>query len=462
MLLQATNIKKYFGTRLVLDIERLSIYEGARIGLIGPNGGGKTTLLRILAQEEETDEGQIDCSASVAVVRQIETEHESVLSGGERTKEKIHRAIALTPMLLLADEPDNHLDRAGIRYLIKRLTSFEGAFVLVSHDRTLLNAVCGQIWALKNGRLSVFPGNYDDYKDQKERETLETSRAYEQYAKEKKRLERTVHRTRRSSEAIKKAPSRMGNSEARLHKMGDQHAKANLDKAAKRLRVRLEQMQAVEKPHQDRNMAIALHPKLALHQPVLVQASGLTECFGDRILFENASFSLKNHAKTALIGANGSGKSTLLNMIANRDDRLSFAHNLKIGFFHQFFAQLRLEETILENVNRISAFHEEFNRTILARMLFRRDTVYQRCHTLSGGERNRVCLAMLITSPANLLLLDEPTNHMDLTSIEAVESALRQYQGTILFVSHDERFIASVATDCLEISKKRIREERLN
>lgn len=457
-LLKITNLEQYAGERLLFSIDRLDVHPYDRIGLIGTNGSGKTTLLRLLAGEMAPDAGSIQGNRSIAIIEQLVEKKGGTESGGERTKQQIRDALLENPALLLADEPENHLDQNGMRYLIRQLNDFQGALIMISHNRALLNAVCDKIWALDNGEIQVFSGNYDAYFQQNELKKQRAEEQFEQYQKERKRLERSIHQTKQKSASTKKAPSRMGNSEARLHRMGDQRSKKHLDQAAKQMKTRMAQLEKVDKPRKEKELSIVLPDQLQIYAPEVLSATDFSKHFDEKMLFDHASFALKTHSKTALIGKNGSGKTTLLDQIAQRDPQIQFVKNCKIGYFGQFYEQMDLQQSILENVRRVSIHDDATNRNVLASLLFRGDSVFRSCHVLSGGERSRVSLAMLMVSDANVLLLDEVTNHMDLQSVEMVENALKQYDGTILFVSHDEAFVEAIATDIWHIHDGQLEE----
>lgn len=455
-LLKIMNVEQYAGDRLLLSVDRLDIHPHDRIGLIGANGSGKTTLLRILSGDLVPESGFIQGGQDIAVINQLVEKEDGRWSGGERAKNQIQKALQNNPALILADELENHLDQNGMRYVVKQLNDFQGAMVLVSHNRMLLNALCNTIWALEHGKIHIFTGNYDDYNQQKEQRKHQAELEFEQYQRERKRLERSIGQTKQKSHATKKAPTRMGNSEARLHRMGDQRAKRNLDQASKRMKTRMEQLEKVDKPFKEKVLSIILPERLQIHAPIVLSAADFSKKIEKNVLFDHASFALKTHSKTALIGKNGSGKTTLLDMIERRDEQIQLAKNCKIGYFGQFYEQIDFEQSILDNIRRISIYDDVTNRGVLAQLLFRKDAVFRPCHVLSGGERSRVSLAMLMVSDANVLLLDEVTNHMDLQSIETVEQALQRYGGTVLFASHDERFIEAVATDIWSIKYGRL------
>lgn len=458
MLLKITNLKKYHDGRLILDIPSLSLYESDRIGLIGPNGGGKTSLLNLIAGRDVPDEGSISAPLSTAYLEQFAPDDsEATLSGGERRLEQIGQILGQNPALLLADEPDCHLDIKARDYLTKKLTTFKGGFILVSHDRDFLESQCHKILALESGRVRLFPGSYSAYLQQKDLEEKSAESIYENYDKERKRLKRAMRQAETKSRSVKKAPSRMGNSEARLHKMGDQRAKGSWDKAKERLKSSLDHLTKAPKPIKKRTLKIEFAPEDLPGQAVAIEGHDLHKSYGDQVIFDGAAFSLSQGAVCALVGPNGCGKSTLLNMIQERAVGISWASRVKLGFLKQHFENLDSNASVLDNVNEVSIHPESFNRVVLGGLMFVKDAVHKKCSILSGGEKNKLSLARLILSQANVLMLDEPTNFMDIASIEAVEQALAAYQGTILFTSHDRHFIRAAASEVWLIEDRQIK-----
>ncbi|MEG2601528.1 MAG: ATP-binding cassette domain-containing protein, partial [Carnobacterium sp.] len=194
-----------------------------------------------------------------------------------------------------------------------------------------------------------------------------------------------------------------------------------------------------------------------IHQKIVLSGSKVSKGFSTKQLLENAEFTLYNHSRTALIGANGVGKTTLIKMIIEQDKHIQQAKNVQIGYFSQKLDGLDESQSILENVMKESIHEEDFVRMLLARLLFKGQDVYKKVAVISGGEKNKVSMAKLLVSSANVLIFDEPTNYLDLASIEAVESALKSYEGTILFVSHDSQFVENIATHYWQISDKKIK-----
>ena len=479
ILLEAGSVELSFGPRTILEIKELKIYDGDRIGLIGENGAGKTTLLRVLSGEREPEAGTVRRFSEIAFIRQMgeadgesdarlrsefdAQEHREGLSGGEQTRRRIAAALSRRAHLLFADEPTTDLDAEGAAQLRRELAAYDGAMVLVSHDRSLLDALCTKIWHLEDGKITEFPGNYTDYRAELERRRAFQQFEYEQYRGEQARLRASIQGNRERAGQMKKAPTRMGNSEARLHKMETRQISEQLHKARRQLESRLSHMEVKERPRED----AAVRMELGASRPVAAKAAlevrGLRLRAGEKNLLAGAVLTLPTGTRTALVGPNGCGKTTLMRALAGRaagdgrllvgeaegssDRAIRFNPAVRVGWFDQSHqSTLDPGRSALENVMRQSAHAESDVRTVLARLNLRGDDVFKPVGVLSGGERGRVALAKLLLSEANLLLLDEPTNHLDVFALEALQEMLSGYRGTLLFVSHDAAFSEAVAT----------------
>ena len=467
LLMELQRIAKSMGERLLFRTEVLQIHTGDKIGLIGRNGSGKSTLIDILAGRLSADEGYVKRSCSFSRIGQLDSGHarefslgvesKETMSGGEIARRRIVSAFGEASPLLLADEPSANLDIDGAEWLQAELCGFHGALILVTHDRQLLDAVCNAIWEIDDGTVKAFPGNYSHFLVQKEQEAKRRQREYEGYVREKRHLEEAILDRRSRSASTRKTPARMGNSEARLHKMGDQKAKRQLDQAVKAMEARKEKLQVKERPQNFRPVQYDFAQTGDLTGKEVVRGEGITKRMGRREIFADAGFLLLRGQKTALIGPNGCGKTTLLQMILRREAGIQVSIQAKIGYFSQKLDGLDLDRTILANVMTGSVYDEGAVRLLLARLLFRREDVFKPVRVLSGGERVRVALAGIMAGDYNLLFLDEPTNYLDLPSLQALEEVLADYPKTLLFVSHDRRFIDRVATHLLVIESGKIR-----
>ncbi|NLY43138.1 MAG: ABC-F type ribosomal protection protein [Clostridiaceae bacterium] len=475
LLIECKDIKKYFGDRLILDIDSLKIYSEDRIGVVGANGVGKTTLINILSKRLEPDEGWIKLYGKAAYISQLEPPDKKIISsemasklgikpvwsanmsGGEKTRFKLAGALEDDSDIIFADEPTSNVDMQGIEFIEEQLMKYKGAFLIISHDREFLDKLCNRILEIENGKINIYKGNYSDYKAQKIQEIERAQFEFEEYVKEKKRLESVINDTKQKIKSMRKTPKRMGNSEARLHKMGGQKAKATLDRAVKNIESRIEHLEVKEKPREQPKIKLDILESSKLHSKIIIEGKNINKAFGDKIIFQNASFNIYNGAKVALIGPNGCGKSTLIKMIVEGDDAIRVAKGAKIGYFSQEMDILKKDASIIENVMESSIYPESFARLLLARLLFRGDSIYKKVDVLSGGERVKVSFAKILLCDINLLILDEPTNYMDINSLEVIEETLREYDRTLLFVSHDRKFVDAIANQIAVIENKKIK-----
>ena len=474
LLIEGGNIKKYYGDRLILHIENLKIYSEDRIGLVGLNGAGKTTLINILCGESEPDEGWTRRYGSYSVVDQlVSKEYEDIdkkvankfgapntwnnhLSGGEKTRFMLAKCFDSGSNIIFADEPTSNLDVEGIELLDNKFKQYRGALVIISHDRDFLDKLCNKIIEIEDGKLKEYNGNYTAFKLQKDLEMERSLFEYQQYGKDKKKLEDAIDDTKQKVKSMRKTPTRMGNSEARLHKMGNQKSKGNLDKAVKSMKARIDHLEVKEKPKKMQSIKLDALGNGELYSKIVISGKNISKSFGDKVIFNNTEFDIYNGSRTALIGPNGSGKSTLIKMILDGDVSIKIANGAKIGYFSQDMNILDEELSILENVMENSIYDETFARILLSRLLFKNEEVYKKIKVLSGGEKVKASFVKVFLSDINLLVLDEPTNYLDIYSLEVVEEALKDYARTVLFVSHDRRFISTVANSILSIDKHKL------
>ncbi len=499
-----------FAGRRVLDAASLSLHESETVGLIGANGSGKTTLLRIIAGAMQPDSGRVDRrkglrigfmeqepdlasemslhdAALSAFAEMLETErrmrelehemaeaqadkrhdllrqlgalqmqfehaggyeHESrteaalmglgftrdefarpvsLLSGGERTRLALARLLLRDADLLLLDEPTNHLDLAGIEWLEGYLQKkFRGAALIVSHDRLFLDRTVKKVLDLDAGRVREYPGNYTQYAGQKELHRLEQTRKYEEqrtFIEKEEDFIRRYHAAQRGREA-----------------RGRQK--------------RLDRVERIAAPTHHRKIAVRFQP-LRESGETCVRAEGLSKRFGERTLFRNLDLEVARGERVAIVGPNGSGKTTLLKILLGETEpdggTLYAGHNVQFGHLEQEPTGLNSDQTVLEAVWARDRKQDEVAvRSVLGRFLFSGDdAVGKRLCDLSGGERTRVVLACLMVDRPNALVLDEPTNHLDIASREALETALENYDGTLIMVSHDRYFINRLAQKLL-------------
>lgn len=450
MLLEAHDIKVYIKDRLLLDIQRLTIHDSERIGLVGRNGCGKTTLLEVLTGRKEPEQGTIHTTGSCGLLPQLKQD-DSTKSGGEVTQQYIVDMLESKPAVLLADEPTTHLDTEHIEWLEKQLRQWQGALVLVSHDRRFLDALCTTIWEIHEGQLTVYKGNYSDYAEQKKLEKMQQEQAYEAHEKKKAQLERALREKEQRAERAVKTPKKVSSSEARITGAKPYFAKKQkkLHQNAKAIETRLEQMEQVEKPRELAPIKMNLQEAEALKGRIILRFEKVMGRIGTRTLWKPTSFQIHGGDKLAVIGPNGCGKTTLLQQILDQVPGITVSPAVKIGYFSQNLNILNVQQSIIDNVSVTSIQDESLVRTILARLHFFGDDVYKPVNVLSGGERVKVALAKLFVSDLNTLILDEPTNFLDIRAVEALEDLLQGYEGTVIVVSHDRRFVEQIANRIL-------------
>lgn len=468
-------LKKYYSDRLVLDIDKFEILENEKIGLVGENGSGKTTLIKALIGKIDIDEGQVYLTDSYSYIAQNEESYglasnnkiksvlnapdnfEEYLSGGEKIKLKITNAFKEEKKLIIADEPTSNLDEQSTLVLEDMLKKYSGAMILVSHDRALLDSLCEKIVEIEDSKLKVYYGNYTTYLDLKEKERNRKQLEFDQYIFEKNRLEYSKMRKINLSNNTKKTPKRMGNSEARLHKMGNQRSKQNIDRNAKSIQSRIDKLEIKEKPKNIEPIKIYIKEGLEILGKNVLEINNLTLLAGKKILLNNVSFKIKKGKKVALLGQNGCGKTTLIKeIIKDNNSAISINPRTRIGHFSQNQNDLVDEKSILDNIKISSSFDETFIRINLNLFGFNSNDIYKNISTLSGGERVKVALCKVILEDNNLLILDEPTNYLDIVSLDSLEKSLKNTNKTMLIVSHDRTFIDKVCDYIIEIKDQNI------
>lgn len=457
LLLETNKITYDIGDRRLLDLDPFKIYDHDRIGLVGKNGSGKTTLLQIIAGKIVLEDDSIIRHKHCELLPQLKRT-ETTKSGGEVTKEYIHQAIDSNPGLLLADEPTTNLDTQHIEWLEQALLSLDSACIIVSHDRAFLDTLCTKIWELADGKIVEYPGNYSDYVKQKESEQHQQQIAYEQYEKKKRQLEAAQRLKEQKAARATKKPKNLSSSEARIKGAKPYFAKKQkkLQKTASSIETRLEKLEKVDKVQEVTPIKMDLPNANILNNRRIIRVEQVNGNVAGRKLWDEISFDVQAGDKLAVIGPNGSGKTTFIKKIIEKVEGITISPAVKIGYFSQNLNILAVDQSILENVQKNSKQNETFIRTVLARLHFFEEDVYKKVHVLSGGERVKVALAKLFLADVNTLVLDEPTNFLDIMAMEALESLLKEYEGTIIFVSHDRQFIRQVATRLLVIENEKI------
>lgn len=513
MLLTLENVAFGYDDKRILENISFTINEGERIGFIGPNGEGKTTLMKLMLGELGADEGGIYRKSGLkcgylaqtggyesantiyeemrgvfsavfgaidklretekelsrteygsAAFRELSAKYEqlgkriaaadgynadvkiktvlngmgfeskygqivSTMSGGEKTRLKLCRLLLEEPEILFLDEPTNHLDIPTLFWLESYLASYKGAIFTVSHDRYFLDRVAQKIFELENRRVNVFRGNYSKYKILKAEKVLTAEREYEKQQEEIAALKDYVARNIVRATTAKSAQSRVK---------------------------KLENMEIVEKPLPPPKPPVFRFEFDEKSEEAALRAEDLTLAAGGKTLFENAGFTMRRGEKAALVGENGTGKSTLMRALV-KGGAVRWGRFVKIGYYDQENADLDSEETVLGALwHKHTGLTQTEARAALARARLTAEDMEKRVKNLSGGERAKLSLVLLEAERANFLLLDEPTNHLDLPAREALEDALKKYEGTLLFVSHDRYFIQSLAEKVIEIADRKL------
>ncbi len=356
------------------------------------------------------------------------------LSGGQKTRVALGKILLQKPDIIFLDEPTNHLDLPSIKWLETYLRGYKGAVVLVSHDRYFLNRIVTKIIEIDHRKITTFLGNYTEYAQKKQVLRVSAMNAYLNQQKEIKHQEEVITKLKQFNreKSIKRAESR--------EKM-------------------LSKIERIDKPDFSvQKMNLKLTPSVISGNDVL-EVENLSKTFNSQTLFSGLSFEIKRGEHVAIIGKNGTGKTTILKIINEvytpDTGSIKLGSNVEVGYYDQEHHVLHMKKSIFDEISDDYPHLTGTQiRNVLAAFLFTGDDVFKRIESLSGGERGRVSLAKLMLSNANFLILDEPTNHLDMTSKEILENALNQYEGTVLYVSHDRYFINQTAHRILELDHK--------
>ncbi len=517
------NLVKYYGATKIFENISFELQTGERVGLIGQNGCGKTTLMKVLLGDEEYQGGTISFrkgakvgyldqiyygDPNVLVIDLLEESFEdiwrlksnlkliekrlislkgtdldremenyallmheyelaggydvdtkinkicqglmipdsfrnkpfSMLSGGEKTRVLLARLLLIEPDILLLDEPTNHLDIRSIEWLESFLSEYKGSVLIISHDRIFLDKVVNRIIELEATRANLYNGNYSAYLIEREIRFEQEYKIYMNNQRKIEQMERQIERYRI---------------------WGAMRDSDKMYRRAKEIEKRLDKVEVIDRPKDESSKIRLKNMSIQRTGKIVLKAESLSKNYPNKRLFQNLSFTLFYKDRLCIMGDNGSGKTTLLKVLLEEilPDRgkFSLGSNVKVGYLPQIVV---FEDEDLSILDYFSAHHrisQSEARSELAKMLFVRDDVFKKIKSLSGGEKSRLRLASLILDRVNLMILDEPTNHLDIDSREVLEDTLNDYDGSILFVSHDRYFVEKIANKMLIFEESKVK-----
>jgi ATP-binding cassette, subfamily F, member 3 len=505
-MLTISGITKAFGARVLFEDATLQINRGDRIGLVGPNGAGKSTLFSLILGHDTPDEGEVAVERGAAIghlpqenvpvgdetvlelataitpeitalrrelramedgeASETEDFHRmqsrfetlggyelepraktilrglafrekdfhrpaSAMSGGWVMRAHLARLLVQQPDLLMLDEPTNHLDLDALQWLQEYLKTYPGAILMISHDREFLNQLVGGIVEIRQGRLLRYRGHYDDYLVQREAQAEQLLAAY-------KNQQRDIQRLQEFADRFRAKASKASQAQAKLKQ--------------------IERMEKIEAPVNDARTIKFRFPQPRRSGLRVIALKNIHQAYGENVVYHGMNFEAERGQRIVLVGPNGAGKSTLLKILAGvlpfQSGTREPGLNVKTGYYAQYRVEmLKPERTVLEEaLDTAQTISVEAARTVLGSFLFRGDDVFKPVAVLSGGEKSRLALVKLLLDPPNLLLMDEPTTHLDMPSIDALVSALGQFEGTLIFISHDVYFIRKLARHVLHVN----------
>ncbi len=453
-LISLSNVSFGYNDNNLLDGVSIAFKTHEHVAIIGDNGSGKTTMLKLLSGDLSPDSGNVSRNASIYMLNQINVSDSK--SGGEQQMSALMRAFESGADILLLDEPTNNLDSDAKQVFFNQLNNYPNGVVIVSHDRELLQQM-DKIIELQNGKLKVYGGNYDFYLTQKQ---IESDSIYSKYTDTQKsiaKLNNTMNiaqNTRQHHEAKQQkeiGTARRSRLEANALKGKSIETEAKKRAVIqKKLNEQISLQQSLSEQMRFEPIKIPM-PNKPFYSKELVQISGLCFAYGSKQIFDNFDFTMYGGQRVRIVGKNGSGKSTLLKIICGELKPQSGTVKTfgKITYLNQDLSVLDKSKSIVENIIEISGCLKHDAHAIAANFGFRGDSSMKRVGVLSGGELLKATLAAVLGSPEqpDLLILDEPTNNLEIKSISILEEALNQYHGAILLVSHDDMFVKNIKTD---------------
>ena len=478
-MLTVAGLSKSFGGRELFDDVSLNVMSGDRIAITGPNGAGKSTLIKIILGKEEPDGGSVSFIRGTRVgylpqesepagnetVLEVAIPHEhdgqfvakvkqilaslgfkltdydrpaKEMSGGWIMRAHLARLLAEEPDLLMLDEPTNHLDLETLIWFQDYLKYYPGAILMISHDREFLNNLCTHIAELRSSKIMRYTGNYDEYLVQ--RAAMEAT------------LIATAKAQQRDIDRLQLFADRFG---AKASKASQAQSKRKQIE-----RIKEDMVQVPDGPESTMGFRFPQPPRSGQR---VITLEKIKFGYGEKLIYDGIGLEVERDQRIVLVGPNGAGKSTLLKLLAQvltpQSGVHKLGHNAKFGYFAQHrAAMLNPKHTVFqEALDTPQRITEQAIRTVLGSFLFRGDDIYKPVSVLSGGEKSRLALVKLLLDPPNLLLMDEPTTHLDLASVDALIEALKQYQGTLVFISHDVHFIRALSTHVVRVEAGTLR-----
>jgi ATP-binding cassette subfamily F protein 3 len=466
-MLQIESIHKQFSTKVLFDDASAHLRPHTRVGLVGPNGTGKTTLFKMILGEESPDNGTIRKRPRLRIgylPQELETitgktaldaahrdeypEHEAKrilsglgfseadflrpvekLSGGYRMRVALAHLLLTNPDVLMLDEPTNHLDKPTQRWFEEFLLNSKLTLLVISHDTAFLDRIATHVWELRERTIQEYRGNYTKFRELRAARDAQQQAAATRQAKEVARVQQFVDRFRYQANKARQVQSRIK---------------------------QLEKVKVIETQRDAKRVKFKF-PLPSTSGRHVLDLKGVSKRYGEKVVYTSLDFSVERGQRVALVGENGAGKSTLLKILAgvlppDKGTR-TVGHGASVHYFAQHQAEtLNPEHTVLESLGEVSSTAEtNFLRGLAGAFLFSGQDQKKPIKALSGGERNRVALARMLVEPANTLLLDEPTNHLDPASVDVLTDAMVDFPGTIIFISHDPTFLTRIATRVVEI-----------
>lgn len=467
-ILQGKHISKEFGDKVILNDINFEIESGKKIGIVGSNGAGKTTLADMITNTIKPTSGQLLWQYNgmdIGYMKQA-TEYldlEQTLSGGERTKKLLTQLLYSKKDFLVLDEPTNHLDYEGVKWLIKQIKAFKGAVVIISHDRFFLDQCIDSIMEIDQGKIVNYNGNYSFYREEKRRRYESQLHLFMEQEKLKSQIRGQIEELKGWSEKAHRESRKKAI--ATGNKLGGkEYNRVKAKKMDKAVKSRIKRLEKIEvggliKPEEEIKVLFQLEATKKVGDTIL-QAKDIRKFYGNKLIFNQSSFYVKRGEKIGVYGVNGCGKSTLVKAILKQvplEGEIRISEERKIGYISQDVLDIKEEKSILQVFEATNKEEERQIRMALVQMGFSNDRLYDKAEVLSLGERMKLKLLLLIRQGCEVLILDEPTNHIDLHVREQLEETLKDYNGTLILVTHDRYMLEQLCDKLLVFENQIIR-----